>query len=90
MTMRRRGRFGVGAVLSMAFVAGLAVAAFTSHPGGEALADDAQLELVSIEAEGGKTQSSVDQTDATHVASTALDEDATPKVKKRGCSIAAK
>ncbi len=90
MTMRRRGRFGVGAVLSMAFVAGLAVAAFTSHPGGEALADDAQLELVSIEAEGGKTQSSVDQSDATHVASTVLDEDATPKVKKRGCSIAAK
>ena len=57
----------------MVFVAGLAVAAFTSH-GGEARADDHQLELVSIEAEGGKTQSSVDQSDATHVASTALDE----------------
>ena len=87
MTMRRGGRFGVGAVLSMAFVAGLAVAAFTSHAG-EARADDHQLELVSIEAEGGKTQSSVDQTDATHVASTALDEDATPKVKAKSCSRA--
>ena len=89
MTMRRRGRFGVGAVLSMAFVAGLAVAAFTSDAD-EARADDHQLELVSIEAEGGKTQSSVDQSDATHVASTVLDEDGAPKVKKRGCSIAAK
>lgn len=88
MTMRRRGRFGVGAVLSVAFVAGLAVAAFTSHGAGEVRADDHQLELVSIEAEGGKTQSSVDQTDATHVASTALDEDATPKVKAKSCSRA--
>ena len=87
MTMRRRGRFGVGAVLSMAFVTGLAVAAFTSHAG-EARADDHQLELVSIEAEGGKPQSSVDQTGATHVASMALDEDATPKVKAKSCSRA--
>ena len=88
MTMRRRGRFGVGAVLSMAFVAGLALAAFTSHGAGEAHADDHQLELVSVEAEGGKTQSSVDQSDATHVASTVLDEDATPKVKAKSCSRA--
>ena len=89
MTMKRRGRFGVGTVLSMAFVAGLAVAAFTSHPG-EARADDHQLELVSIEAEGGKTQSSVDQSEATHVASTALDEQEAPKVKAKSCSRAAK
>ena len=87
MRLSRGGRFGVGAVLPMMFVAGLAVAAFTSHAG-EARADEHQLELVSIEAEGGKTQSSVDQTDATHVASTALDEDATPKVKAKGCSRA--
>ena len=87
MTMRRRGRFGFGAVLSMAFVAGLAVAAFTSDAG-EARADDAQLELVSIEAEGGKAQSSVDQSDATHVASTTLDEHETPKVKVKSCSRA--
>ena len=87
MRLSRGGRFGVGAVLPMMFVAGLAVAAFTSHAG-EARADEHQLELVSIEAEGGKTQSSVDQTDATHVASTALDEDATPKVKAKSCSRA--
>ena len=85
--MRRGRRFGVGTVLSMAFVAGLAVAAFTSDAG-EARADDAQLELVSIEAEGGKTQSSVDQTDATHVASTTLDEQEAPKVKAKSCSRA--
>lgn len=89
MTMRRRGRFGVGAVLPMMLVAGLALAAFTSHPGGEALADDAQLELVSIDAGDGKTQSSVDQSEATHVASTAVDELATPKVKKSSCARAA-
>lgn len=87
MRLSRGGRFGVGAVLPMMFVAGLAVAAFTSHAG-EARADDHQLELVSIEAEGGKTQSSVDQTDATHVASTALDEHETPKVKAKSCSRA--
>ena len=75
----------------MVFVASLAVAAFTSHGAGEARADDHQLELVSIEAEGGKTQSSVDQSDATHVASTALDEPETPKVKtKSSCSRASK
>ena len=88
MTMSRRGRFGVGTVLSMAFVAGLALAAFTSHGAGEARADDHQLELVSIDAEGGKTQSSVDQTDATHVASTTLDEQEAPKVKAKSCSRA--
>ncbi len=69
----------------MMFVAGLALAAFTSHPGG-ALADDAQLELVSIDAGDGKAQSSVDQSEATHVASTAVDEIATPKVKKSSCA----
>ena len=90
MTMRRRGRFGVGAVLPMMFVAGLAVAAFTSHPGGEALADDAQLELVSIDAGDGKTQSSVDQSEATHVASTAVEETEAPKVKMKSCPRASK
>ena len=89
MRLSRRGRFGVGAVLPMMFVAGLAVAAFTGHAG-EVRADDHQIELVSIEAEGGKAQSSVDQSEATHVASTVLEESAAPKVKKRGCSIAAK
>lgn len=87
--MRRGRRFGT--VLSLAFVAGLAVAAFTSHPGGEARADDGQLELVSIEAEDSKAQSSVDQAAATTVASTAVDEDDTPKVMKRStCSQVSK
>ena len=91
MTMRRRGRFGVGAVLSMAFVASLAVAAFTSHGAGEARADDHQIELVSIEADGGKAQSSVDQSEATHVASTAVEEPDTPKVMtKSSCPRASK
>ena len=54
MRLSRRSRFGVGAMLPTVLVAGLAVAALTSHAGGEALADDAQLELVSIEA--GKRQ----------------------------------
>ena len=79
--MRRGRRFGT--VLALAFVAGLAVAAFTSHPGGEVRADDGQLELVSIEAEDSTNQSSVDQSEATHVASTAVDEDDTPKVMKK-------
>ena len=87
--MRRRGRFAVGAVLSMAFVAGLALAALTSHAG-EARADDHQLELVSIEAEGGKAQSSTDQPEATHIASTVLDEPDTPKVKAKSCARASK
>ena len=97
--MRRGRRFGVGTVLPMAFVAALAVAAFTSHPGGEALADDAQLELVSIDAGGGKTQSCVgtvaadgsclDQPEAKRVASTVLEEPGTPKVKKSSCARAA-
>ena len=91
MTVRRRGRFGIGAVLSMAFVAGLAVAAFTSHGAGEARADDHQIELVSIEAEDGKTQSSVDQAATTTVASTAVEEPETPKVmKKSSCPRASK
>ena len=89
MRLSRRGRFGVGTVLSMAFVAGLAVAAFTGHAG-EVRADDRQLELVSIEAEGSTAQSSVDQADATHVASTALDEQEAPKVKAYSCPKAAK
>ena len=91
MTMRRRGRFGTGAVLSMAFVASLAVAAFTSHGAGEARADDHQIELVSVEAEGDKAQSSIDQAQATHVASTAVEEADTPKVmKKSSCPRASK
>ena len=73
----------------MMFVAGLAVAALTSHAG-EARADDHQLELVSIEAEGGEAQSSVDQLEAKHVASTALDEHEIPKVKAKSCARAAK
>ena len=73
----------------MMFVAGLAVAALTSHAG-EARADDHQLELVSIESEGGKAQSSVDESEATHVASTVLDEHETPKVKGKSCARAAK
>ena len=89
MMLSRRGRIGVGAVLPLMFVAGLAMAALTGH-GGEARADDHQLELVSIESEGGKPQSSVDQSEATHVASTALDESETPKVKAKSCSRAAK
>ena len=97
--MRRGRRFGVVTVLSMAFVAGLALAAFTSQPGGEALADDAQLELVSVDTGGGETQSCVGtvaadgtcvgQPDATHVASATVDELGTPKVKKSSCSRAA-
>lgn len=98
MMLSRRGRFGVGAVLPTVFVAGLAVAAFTSHAGGEARADDHQLELVSIEAGDGKTQSCVgtvaadgsclSQPEAARVASTAIDEDVTPKVKKNSCARA--
>ena len=99
MRLSRRGRLGVRAVLPMMFVAGLAVAAFTGHAG-EVRADDHQLELVSIEAGSGKTQSCagtiaadgscLEQTDATHVASTVLDEGATPKVKAGSCARAAK
>ena len=75
----------------MMLVAGFAVAAFTSHTAGEARADDHQIELVSIEAEGGKAQSSVDQAQATHVASTAVDEPDTPKVMtKSSCPRASK
>ena len=91
MRSSRRGRVGVGAVLSMAFVAGLAVAAFTSYGAGEARADDHQIELVSIEAEGGKAQSSVDHSEATHVASTVVEEPDTPKVMtKSSCPRASK
>ena len=100
MTLRRRGRFGVGAVLPMVLVAGFAVASLTSLAGGEASADDHQLELVSIEAGNGKTQSCAGtvtadgsclvQSEATHVASTALDEHETPKVKAKSCPRASK
>ena len=88
MRSSRRGRYGV--VLSMMFVAGLAVAALTSHTAGEVRADDHQIELVSIEAEGGEAQSSVDQSEATYVASTVVEEPDTPKVKKSSCSRASK
>ena len=100
MRLSRRGRFGVGAVLPMMFVAGLALAAFTSYADGEARADDHHLELVSVGAGDGKTQSCagtvaadgscLDQSDATHVASTVLDEDVAPKVKAGSCARAAK
>jgi len=96
MRLSRRGRSGIRAVLPMVFVAGLAVAAFTTHAGGEARADDHQLELVSIEAGDGKTQSCagivaadgscLDQPAAARVASTVIDEDVTPKVKKNSCA----
>ena len=99
--VRRGSRFGVGAVLPMVLVAGLAVAAFMSHAGGEVRADDAQLELVSLEAGSGKTESCVgistadgssclDQAAVTRVASAATDEHETPKVKKSSCSRASK
>lgn len=102
MTVRREGRFGVGAVLPMVLVAGLAVAALTSHAAGEARADDHQIELVSIEAEGGKTAEScaglsaadgscLDQAATTTVASTAVDEHESPKaMKKSSCPRASK
>ena len=95
MRATRGGRLGVGAVLPMVLVAGLAVAALTSHAAGEARADDHQLELVAIEAGDGKTQSCirtadgsscVGQPEATHVASTVVDEHDTPKVKKNSCA----
>ena len=83
----------------MMFVAGLALAALTSDAG-EVRADDHQLELVSIDAGGDKTQSCagtvaadgscVGQPEATHVASTVLDEHETPKVKAKSCARAAK
>ena len=84
----------------MMFVAGLALAAFTSYAGGEARADHHHLELVSIEAGDGKTQSCagtvtadgscLDQSGATHVTSTVLEEPGTAKVKKSSCARAAK
>ena len=101
MRLSRRSRFGVGAVLPTVLVAGLAVAALTSHAGGEALADDAQLELVSIEAGSGKTEPCVgisaadgspclDRPEATRVASTVLDEHDSPTVKKQSCPRASR
>jgi len=101
MTLRRRGRFGVGAALPMVLVAGFAVASLMSLAGGEASADDHKLELVSIEAGSGKTHSCVgiDTADgssclegsaATRVASTVVDEGVTPKVKKNSCPRASK
>ena len=101
MTLNRGGRFGVGAMLPMVLVAGLAVAALTSHTAGEARADDAQLELVSIEAGSGKTEpcvgmstadgtSCLDQAAATRVASTTLEEPETTKVKKSSCPRASR
>ena len=75
----------------MMFVASLAVAALTGHTAGEARADDHQIELVAVDGEGGETQSSAEQSDATHVASTAVDESDAPKVmNKSSCSRAAK
>ena len=99
--VRRGSRFGVGAVLPMVLAAGFAVASLTSFAAGEAHADDAALELVSIEAGSGKTESCVgistadgssclDQSAVTRVASTALDEPDTPKVKTKSCSRASK
>ena len=101
MTLRRQGRFGVGAVLPLVLVAGFAVASLTGLAAGDAHADDAALELVSIEAGSGKTNSCVgistadgssclDQSAATRVASTVADEDVTPKVKKNSCPRASK
>ena len=101
MRSTRGGRFGVGAVLPMVLVAGLAVAALTSHAAGEAHADDAKLELVSIEAGNGKAEACanmsvadrsacLDQAAATKVASTSLDEHEAPMVKKSSCARASK
>ena len=103
MTVRRESRFGVGAVLPMVLVAGLAVAALTSYTAGEARADHHHIELVSIEADGGKTAEScagmtaadgstcLDPAATSEVASTAVDEHESPKVmNKRSCSRASK
>ena len=101
MRLSRRGRLGVGAVLPTVLVAGLAVAALTSHAAGEAHADDAQLELVSIETGSGKAGSCVgisvadgspclDRPEATRVASTVLEEHDTPTVKKNSCPRASR
>ena len=101
MTLSSGHRFGVGAVLSMVLVAGLAVAALTSHAAGEARADDAQLELVSIEAGSGKTEPCVgmsaadgspclDRPEGAQVASTVLEEPETPKAMKASCPRASR
>ena len=101
MTLRRGGRFGVGAALAMVLVAGLAVAALTSHAASEARAGDAELELVSIEAGSGKTEPCVgisaadgspclDRPQAERVASTVLEEHDTPTVKKASCPRASR
>ena len=85
----------------MVLVAGLALAALTSHAASEARAGDANLELVSIEAGSGKTESCVginpadgssclDQAAATQVASTVLEEPETLKVKKNSCPRASR
>ena len=101
MTFNRGGRFGVGAVLPMVLVAGLALAALTSHAGSEARAGDAELELVSIEAGNGTTKSCdgmsaadgspcLDRPDGAQVASTVLEEPDAPKVKKSSCPRASR
>ena len=101
MRLSRRSRLGVGAVLPLVLVAGFAVVALTSHAAGEARADDAQLELVSIETGSSKTDSCVgisaadgspclEGPEATRVASTALDEHESPKVKTHSCPRASR
>ena len=97
MTLSCGSRFGVGAVLPMVLVAGLAVAALTSFAAGEARADDHQLELVSVETSSGKAELCVgmstadgstclDRAEGAQVASTGLEEPETPKVKKNSCA----
>ena len=103
MTVRRESRFGVGAVLPMLLVAGLAVAALTGHAAGEARADHHHIELVSIDADGSKTAQScagmtaadgsscLDPAATSEVATTAVDEHESPKVmNKSSCSRASK
>lgn len=101
MTLSRRSRLGVGAVLPLVLATGLAVAAFTSYGAGEVRADDAQLELVSIDTGSGKTESCVgmstadgspclDGPEGAQVASTAIEEPAVPKVKMKSCARASK
>ena len=101
MMVSSRSRFGVGVVLPLAFVAGLALAALTTHGAGEVRADDAQLELVSLEAGSGKTGACagmstadgspcLDGPEGAQVASTVLEEPATPKMNKASCARASR
>ncbi len=98
MTLNRGLRFGLGAALPLALVAGLAAAA-TGLAAGEARADHHHLELVSVTTDGGKTGECVgistadgstclDGSKGAQSASTTLDvhENETKAVKKSSCA----